>query len=62
MVSPQTFSEILGAGYREAVVILSRDLKIISANETFLKDNNLSLQDIEGKRCHYFAMRCSKAA
>ncbi|KPK00344.1 MAG: hypothetical protein AMJ60_01645 [Desulfobacterales bacterium SG8_35] len=58
MVRPQTFSEILGAGYREAVVILSRDLTIISANETFLKDNNLSLQDIEGKRCHEVLQSC----
>jgi PAS domain S-box-containing protein len=58
MVSPQTFSEILGAGYREAVVILSQDLKIISANETFLQDNNLSLNDIEGKTCHEVLQSC----
>ena len=58
MVSPQTFSEILGTGFREAVVILSRDLKIISANETFLQDNNLRLQDIEGKTCHEVLRSC----
>ncbi len=58
MASPQTFSDILGAGYKESVVILSRDLKIISANETFLQDNNLSLQDIEGKTCHEVLQSC----
>ncbi|MDH3922256.1 MAG: hypothetical protein OES28_05505, partial [Desulfobulbaceae bacterium] len=58
MLSTQTFSEILGAGFREAVVILSRDLKIISANETFLQDNNLSLPDIEGKTCHEVLQSC----
>ena len=58
MVSPQTFSEILGTGFREAVVILSRDLKIISANETFLQDNNLRLQEIEGKTCHEVLRSC----
>jgi PAS domain S-box-containing protein len=58
MVSPQTFSEILGAGFREAVVILSRDLKILSANETFLQDNNLSLPEIEGKTCHEVLRSC----
>ena len=58
MVRPQTFSEILGAGYKEAVVILSRDLKIISANETFLQDNNLSLENVEGKTCHEVLQSC----
>ncbi len=58
MVSSQTFSEILGVGYREAVVILSRDLKIVSANETFLQANNLRLQEIEGKRCHEVLQSC----
>ncbi|KPK28768.1 MAG: hypothetical protein AMJ61_01120 [Desulfobacterales bacterium SG8_35_2] len=58
MVSHQTFSEILGAGFKEAVVILSRDLKILSANETFLQDNNLSLPDIEGKTCHEVLKSC----
>ena len=58
MVSPQTFSEILGAGYREAVVILSRELKIISANETFLTDNKLNFHDIEGKKCHEVLQSC----
>ena len=58
MVSPQTFSEILGAGYKEAVVILSRDLKIITANDTFLHDNNLMLRDIEGKTCHEVLKSC----
>ena len=58
MVSPQTFSEILGTGFREAVVILSRDLKIISANETFLQDNNLRLQDIEGQTCREVLRSC----
>jgi PAS domain S-box-containing protein len=58
MVSPQTFTEILGAGFKEAVVILSRDLKIISANETFLKDNHFNLQDIEGKTCHEVLYSC----
>jgi len=58
MVSPQTFSEILGTGFREAVVILSRDLKIISANEKFLQDNNFTLPDIEGKTCHEVLKSC----
>ena len=58
MVSSQTFSDLLGAGYKEAVVILSRDLKIISANETFLKDNNVNLQDVEGKACHEVLKSC----
>ena len=48
----------MGAGYKEAVVILSRDLKIISANETFLKDNKLNLQEIEGKTCHEVLKSC----
>ena len=58
MVSPQTFSELLGAGFKEAVVVLSRDLKIISANETFLQDNQCSLQEIEGKTCHDVLYSC----
>ena len=58
MVSPQTFSDLLGAGYKEAVVILSRDLKIISANETFLQNNNLKLHEIEGKTCHEILNSC----
>jgi PAS domain S-box-containing protein len=58
MLSPQTFSELLGAGFREAVVILSRDLKILSANETFLQHNNLSLDNIEGKTCHEVMQSC----
>jgi PAS domain-containing protein len=58
MLSPQTFSEILGAGYKEAVVILSQDLKIITANETFLQDNKLSLEYIEGKTCHDVLQSC----
>ena len=58
MVSLQTFSSIFSQGYREPVVILSRDLKIISANETFLQDNDLRLQDIEGKTCHEVLRSC----
>jgi PAS domain S-box-containing protein len=58
MVRPQTFSEILGAGFKEAVVILSRDLKIIDANETFLQENHCSLQDIKGKTCHDVLHSC----
>jgi PAS domain S-box-containing protein len=58
MVSPQTFSEILATGFREAVVILSRDLKIMSANEAFLQDNNVSLQEIEGRTCHEVLRSC----
>ena len=58
MVRPQTFSEILGAGFKEAVVILSRDLKIIDANETFLQENHCRLQDIKGKTCHDVLHSC----
>jgi len=58
MASPQTFSDLLGAGYKEAVVILSRDLKIISANETFLQNNNLKLHEIEDKTCHEVLNSC----
>jgi len=60
MVHPQTFSEILGAGYKEAVVVLSQDLKIISANETFLRDNDISLHDVKGKTCHEVLNSCMK--
>jgi PAS domain S-box-containing protein len=58
MESPQTFSEILGAGFREEVVILSRDFKIIGANEKFLQGNNLTLQDVEGRSCHDILRSC----
>jgi PAS domain S-box-containing protein len=58
MLSPQTFSKILGTGFRESVVILSRDLKIMGANETFLRRNNLSLDNIEGKTCHEVLQSC----
>ena len=58
MVNSQTFSDLFGAGYREPVVILSRDLKIIGANETFLQENNLNLQEIEGKTCHEILKSC----
>ena len=52
MRSPQTFSDILASGFREAVVILSRDLKVVGANDTFLTENNLNIDDIQGKTCH----------
>lgn len=58
MISPDTFSHLLGAGYKEPVVVLSRDLKIITANETFLQDNNLDLREIEGKTCHQVLKSC----
>ena len=58
MGSTQTFSDILASGYREAVVILSRDLKIVGANDTFLKENSLNLEDIEGKTCHEVLKSC----
>jgi PAS domain S-box-containing protein len=58
MGSTQTFSDILASGYREAVVILSRDLKIVGANNTFLTENSLNLEDIEGKTCHEVLKSC----
>jgi PAS domain S-box-containing protein len=58
MGSPQTFSDILASGYREAVVILSRDLKVVGANDTFLTENNLNLDDIQGKTCHEVLKSC----
>ena len=58
MASPQTFSEIFAQGYREAVVVLSRDLKIISANDTYLADNNINLDAIQGKTCHEVLKSC----
>jgi hypothetical protein len=58
MASPQTFSEIFAQGYREAVVVLSRDLKIISANDTYLTDNDISLDAIQGKTCHDVLKSC----
>lgn len=58
MGSPQTFSDILASGYREAVVILSRDLKVVGANDTFLTENNLDLDDIQGKTCHEVLKSC----
>jgi len=58
MLRSHTFSELLGAGYKEAVAVLSRDLKIISANETFLQNNGISLQEIEGKICHEVLKSC----
>ena len=58
MGSTQTFSDILASGYREAVVILSRDLKIIGANDTFLTENSLDLDDIKGKTCHEVLKSC----
>ena len=58
MGSTQTFSDILASGYREAVVILSRDLKVVSANDTFLTENSLNLDDIQGKTCHEVLRSC----
>ena len=58
MANPQTFSEIFAQGYREAVVVLSRDLKIISANDTYLSDNDFSLDDIQGKTCYEVLKSC----
>ncbi|MGW8162074.1 MAG: PAS domain S-box protein, partial [Desulfobulbales bacterium] len=58
MPSSRTFSEILGAGFKEAVVILSRDLKIIHTNETFLQQNKLSLDTAAGKTCHEVLLGC----
>jgi PAS domain S-box-containing protein len=58
MANTQTFSEIFAQGYREAVVVLSRDLKIISANDTYLTDNDFSLEDIQGKTCHEVLKSC----
>jgi len=54
----QSFSDILASGYREAVVILSRDLKIVGANDTFLHENKVELVDIEGKKCHEVLRSC----
>lgn len=58
MGSPQTFADILASGYREAVVILSKDLKIVGANDTFLQENDLKLDDIQGKTCHEVLKSC----
>jgi PAS domain S-box-containing protein len=58
MGSPHTFSDILAAGYREPVVILSRDLKVVGANDTFLTENDLNLNDIKGKACHEVLKSC----
>ena len=58
MGSQQTFSDILASGYREAVVILSRDLKVVGANDTFLTENNLILDEIQGKTCHEVLKSC----
>jgi PAS domain S-box-containing protein len=58
MGSTQTFSDILASGYREAVVILSRDLKVVGANPTFLTENDLNLDDIQGKTCHEVLKSC----
>ena len=58
MGSTQTFSDILASGYREAVVILSRDLKVVGANDTFLTENNLILDEIQGKTCHEVLKSC----
>jgi PAS domain S-box-containing protein len=58
MGSTQTFSDILASGYREAVVILSRDLKIVGANDTFLTENSLNLDDVKGKTCHEVLKSC----
>ena len=58
MANPQTFSEIFAQGYQEAVVVLSRDLKIISANDIYLTDNDFSLGDIQGKTCHEVLKSC----
>jgi len=58
MASSQSFSDLLGAGYKEAVVILSRDLKVISANDTFLQDNDLDQHEIVGKTCYDVLKSC----
>ncbi|NOQ66865.1 MAG: PAS domain-containing protein, partial [Desulfobacterales bacterium] len=58
MGSPHTFSNILAAGYREPVVILSRNLKVVGANDTFLTENDLNLDDIQGKACHEVLKSC----
>ena len=58
MESSQTFSDILASGYREPVIILSRDLKIVGANDTFLAENNLTLDDIQGSTCHEVLKSC----
>ena len=58
MGSHRIFSDILASGYREAVVILSRDLKVVGANDTFLTENNLTLDDIQGHTCHEVLKSC----
>ncbi|MBW2467489.1 MAG: PAS domain S-box protein, partial [Deltaproteobacteria bacterium] len=58
MGSPHTFSDMLASGFREAVVILSQDLKILDANDTFLTENNLNLEDIQGKTCQEVLKSC----
>ena len=58
MANTQTFSDILASGYREAVVVLSKELKIIGANETFLSENNLRFEDIKDRTCHEVLESC----
>lgn len=58
MPNPQKFSEIFVQGYREAVVILSRNLKIISANDIYLDENDFSLDEIQDKTCHEVLKNC----
>ena len=54
----KSYSEILETGYKEQAVVLSRDLKVLYANDSYLQANGLKLSDIEGKPCHDVLNSC----
>jgi len=54
----KSYSDIFEAGYKEQAVVLSRDLKVLYANDTYLQANGLKLEDIEGKPCHGVLNSC----
>jgi PAS domain S-box-containing protein len=58
MASFKSYSDILEAGYKEEAVVLSRDLKVLYASDTYLQVNDLKLKDIKGKSCHEVLKSC----
>ncbi len=58
MTSFKSYSDILEAGYKEEAVVLSRDLEVLYASNTYLQANGLKLRDIEGKPCHEVLKSC----
>lgn len=55
----EIFPELLVRGFQEQIVVLNRQLQVVHANERFLGDHGLTLQDVLEAPCYSILLSCS---